>query len=172
KTYLQTMIRQPYFVPDSRGAAELLQDLKKKKIHMAIVIDEYGGTAGVITIEDLIEEIVGNISDEHDDDEFEAIQLDQDTYLINGTLHLHDVEKIINVDFPTDEFDTLSGFLIGQLGDIPNGEQHIQAIEYQDHLFTVEEADNKRITKIKVSQNSPLIPLTEIDTNEKVVQKV
>ncbi|RKD25144.1 hemolysin [Ammoniphilus oxalaticus] len=156
---LNAILRKPYFVPASRVADELMEDLKCRKVHMAIVIDEYGGTAGLVTFEDLVEEIVGNIFDEHDDEEFEVVEIGTDTYLMNGMLNLHDVEKMIEVDFPTDNYDTLSGFLIGQIGDLPNGQQQpSQVIEFQDHLFSIEEANDKRITKVKVAKK-PLIPL-------------
>lgn len=150
---LKDIIRLPYFVPTSRIADDLFHDLQKNKVHIAIVIDEYGGTAGIVTIEDLLEEIVGNIFDEHDEEDTEVIQIDESTFLMNGTLNLHDVEKLINVEFPTEVYDTLSGFLIGQIGNIPNVQERLQTIEFKGYLFTIEEADEKRITKIKVSKN-------------------
>ncbi|MEW9667982.1 hemolysin family protein [Ammoniphilus sp. 3BR4] len=154
---LEKIIRIPHLVPVSRMADDLFKDLQKNKVHMAVVIDEYGGTAGIVTIEDLLEEIVGNIFDEHDEDEFEFIPLDEHSFLINGTLSLHDVEKFIDIDFPTEDYDydTLSGFLIGQLGYIPSTslEENQQAIQFEDYTFTIEEADEKRITKVKVTRN-------------------
>lgn len=150
---LKNIIRLPYFVPTSRIADDLFHDLQKNKVHMAIVIDEYGGTAGIVTIEDLVEEIVGNIFDEHDEEDTEVIQIDENTFLMNGTLNLHDVEKFIDIEFPTEIYDTLSGFLIGQIGNIPNIQEREQTIEFKGYLFTIEEADEKRIRKIKVSKN-------------------
>jgi len=152
---LKDIMREPYFVPISRIADDLFQDLQKTKIHIAIVIDEYGGTAGVVTIEDLVEEIVGNIFDEHDEEVFEVIQMDENTYLMNGILNLHDAEKILHVEFPTAEYDTLSGFLIGKIGNIPSMEQRKQVIEYQNYSFTIEDANDKRITKVRVVKNQP-----------------
>lgn len=152
---LEKIIRIPHLVPVSRMADDLFKDLQKNKVHMAVVIDEYGGTAGIVTIEDLLEEIVGNIFDEHDEDEFEFIPLDDHSFLINGTLSLHDVERLLDIEFPTEDYDydTLSGFLIGQLGYIPSMEESLQTIQFDDYVFTIEEADEKRITKVKVTKN-------------------
>ena len=150
---LADIMREPYFVPASRIADDLFKDLQRNKIHMAVVIDEYGGTAGIVTIEDLLEEIVGNIFDEHDEDDFEVIQIDENTYLVNGTLSLHDAERLLDVEFPTEEYDTLSGFLIGQIGNIPNPNEKQQPIEFKEYLFTIEKADEKRIIKVKVARS-------------------
>ncbi|RXT07915.1 hemolysin family protein [Ammoniphilus sp. CFH 90114] len=147
----KSIIRHPYFVPSSRKASDLLKDFQKNKVHMAVVIDEYGGTAGIVTVEDLIEEIVGNIFDEHDEDESEVIRVDENTFILNGTLSLHDVERILDIDFKTDEFDTLSGYLIGQIGSLPNVQKDM-SIHFEGHIFTVEDADDKRITKVKVTR--------------------
>lgn len=122
---------------------------------MAIVIDEYGGTDGIVTIEDLIEEIVGNIFDEYDDytiEDEEYIQLDDMTYSMAGTINLYEVEDILKVNLPTDEYDTLSGFVIGQLGYIPSGDTFPE-IEYENHTFKVDAMDEKRIMRIKVINN-------------------
>ena len=152
---LKRIIRVPSFVPVSRKADSLFKQLQKDKVHMAVVIDEYGGTSGIVTIEDLLEEIVGNIFDEHDEeDENEVIQLDEHTFLMEGTLSLHDVERYIDVEFPTEEYDTLSGFLIGQIGSIPNVQERQHTIKLDDYIFTVEAADEKRITKVKVSKST------------------
>jgi len=146
---LRAIIRQPYFVPDSKRTDELFRELQKNNIHIAIVIDEYGGTAGIVTIEDLIEEIVGNISDEYDEEDEDFKKLDESTVLINGTTSLDAVEDYLEVKLPTDEYETLSGFLIGQLGRIP-GKEDNPTVEFNDLVFKVDEVEEKRIAKVKV----------------------
>ncbi|MFZ5943122.1 MAG: hemolysin family protein [Bacillota bacterium] len=146
---LHKIIRQPLFVPESKKANELFKELQESKVHMAVVIDEYGGTGGIITIEDLLEEIVGNIFDEYDFEETEMFEkLDENTYLFDGTIDLDQVEKVLGIKLPTDEYETLSGYLIGHLGKIPvAGDKPV--IELDEILFKVEEIDEKRIGKIK-----------------------
>lgn len=146
---LKEILRRPLFVPEARRASDLFKDLQETKVHMAVVIDEYGGTAGIVTVEDLLEEIVGNIFDEYDyEEELEYEKIDENTFLFDGTISLDDVEKIINVKLPTEEYDTLSGYLIGQLGKFPvEGEQPV--VELDDITFKVEEVDEKRISRVK-----------------------
>lgn len=145
---LKKIIRQPYFVPESKKIDELLKDLQSTKTHMAVAIDEYGGTAGIVTIEDLLEEIVGNILDEYDEEEKEFEKLDENTFLINGAINLERVKELLDVNLPLDDYETLGGFLTGQLGRIPKeGENPI--IEYEGLVFKVEEVVEKRITKVK-----------------------
>jgi putative hemolysin len=146
---LTQIIKKPYFVPESKKAAELFKEFQKKKTHMAIVIDEYGGTAGIVTMEDLLEEIVGNIFDEYDQEQKDYIQIDDNTYLFNGMIALDEVEKIIGISMPVEDYDTLSGFIIGQLGRIPApGENPI--IEFDNLIFKVEESGMKRIRMVKI----------------------
>lgn len=145
---LKKLLRQPYFVPESKKTDELFKELQSTKTHMAVAIDEYGGTAGIVTIEDLIEEIVGNIFDEYDEEEKEFEKLDENTYLINGVASLERVEDFLDVELPVEDYDTLSGFLIGQLGRIP-GENENPEIEFNGLVFKVEEMVEKRIAKVK-----------------------
>jgi putative hemolysin len=150
---LRDMIREPYYVLESIRIDHLFRDMQKNNVHLAIAIDEYGGTDGIVTIEDLIEEIVGNIFDEYDDPELDIIEieeLDEFNYIMAGTTNLYEVEDILKVELPTEEYDTLSGFIIGQLGYIP-GHDERPAIEYQKTIFAVEEMDDRRIMKVKVS---------------------
>lgn len=148
---LSKLIRDPYYVPSSKKTDELFEEMQKNKVHMAVVIDEYGGTAGIVTIEDLMEEIVGNIFDEYDvdEDENDIEKLDDVTYVINGTIDLDTVEEFFDIKLPVDEYDTLSGFIIGQLGRIP--EEHDKPeVEFNGLVFKVEEIEEKRISKVKV----------------------
>ncbi len=145
---LKSVIRKPLFIPSSLKTDEAFRDMQKRKLHMAIVLDEYGGTAGIVTIEDLIEEIVGNIFDEYDEEEKEMFKLDEHTFLMKGIIDLDTVASVFDVELPLHEYDTLSGFLIGQLGRIPGPDDHSE-IEFNDVLFKVEEADDKKIVKVK-----------------------
>ncbi|NLY92317.1 MAG: HlyC/CorC family transporter [Firmicutes bacterium] len=145
---LEKIIRKPYFVPASKKIDELFKELQSRKTHMAVAIDEYGGTAGIITIEDLIEEIVGNILDEYDEEEKEFEKLDEHTYLIDGLTSLERVKDLLEVDLPTGDYDTLNGFLIGRLGRIPD-EDETPVIEFNGVVFKVEKITEKRISKVK-----------------------
>ncbi|MBM7661208.1 putative hemolysin [Bacillus mesophilus] len=150
---LLELIREPYYVPDSKGIDELFKEMQKHNTHLAIAIDEYGGTDGLVTIEDVLEEIVGNIFDEYDEPELETEKIkviDENTYLIDGTTHLDDVTEALKLDLPIEDYDTLSGFVLGELGYIPNSDER-PVTEYNNVLFAVEEMDEKRITQIRVS---------------------
>lgn len=150
---LQKIIRPAYYVPSSKRIDELFKEMKKNKIHMAIVIDEYGGTAGIITMEDLIEEIVGDIFDEYDEDKKDFEKLDETTYIVNGTISLDVIKEYFDVDLPIDEYETVSGFIIGQLGKIPE-ENEKPEIEFDGLVFKVEEINKKRIAKVKIYMRS------------------
>ncbi|WP_309119713.1 hemolysin family protein [Paenibacillus sp.] len=150
---LQAMIRKPYFVPESKKIDELLKELQLNKVHMAVAIDEYGGTAGVVTIEDLIEEIVGNIYDEYDEDEKPIEQADDGTYIVNGGVHIREIKALLNIEIEDDEFDTLSGFIISRLGRIP--EEHEQpSIDFAGFRFQVEEMNEMRLGTVKISKTA------------------
>ncbi|MBB3111802.1 putative hemolysin [Paenibacillus phyllosphaerae] len=150
---LKAIMRTPYFVPENKPIDELLKDLQTNKVHMAIAIDEYGGLAGIVTIEDLLEEIVGNIFDEHDEDNKEIERLDDATYIINGMVSLRTVNEVLGITLPVEEYDTLSGFIVGQLGSIPRkGDRPV--IEFEGAVFQVEEVEAKRIGKIRASRVS------------------
>jgi len=149
---LRSMLREPSFVLDSMRLDQLFKVMQKSNIHMAVAIDEYGGTDGIVTIEDLIEEIVGNIADEYDEleqDSAEVEQLGPNHYAMAGTLHLYEVENLLKIELPSEHFDTLSGFVLGQLGYIPDqGEK--PEIKFQDIVFTVDEMDDRRIARVNV----------------------
>ena len=150
---LRKLIRHPYYVPSSKKIDELFRELQMNKVHMAIIIDEYGGTAGIVTMEDLIEEIVGNILDEYDEEEPNFEKQDESTFIINGIVDLDLVSDFFDVKLPIDEYETLSGFVIGQLGRIPE-EGEYPEIEYEGLMFKVEAVEEKRISKVKVCKVS------------------
>jgi putative hemolysin len=148
---LSGIMRKPYFVPESRKTDELFRDLQRDKTPISIVIDEYGGTAGIATIEDLVEEIVGEILDEYDEDENMIVELDDGSVIIDGLTSLDDVQGYFDVDLPIDEYDTLSGFIVGSLGRIPE-EGETPSIQFSGYLFEAEGISEKMVTKVKVTK--------------------
>jgi len=149
---LKEILREPIFIPDSKKTSELFKEMQVLKNHIAIVLDEYGGTAGLVTIEDLVEEIVGNIFDEYDEEEIDIYAEDEHTFIVNGLVNIDDVEDEIGVNLPVDDFDTLSGFILGQLGRLPEPDEKIEFI-YENHEFIVLEIDDNVIKKVKIIKN-------------------
>lgn len=149
KINIKRIMREAYFVSESKKINELFRDFQKSKTQMAIVLDEYGGTAGLITMEDMLEEIVGNIFDEYDDIETDYEKIDENTYRISGSLSINDVEKILGVKIPEGEYDTLSGYIFELLGRIPNDEEKPE-IETENLVFKIEDYEDKRIMWVKV----------------------
>ena len=146
------IMREAYFVPETKPIDEIFEELQANKMQMAIVIDEYGGTAGLLTMEDILEELVGNIFDEYDDIEVEYKKLDDNTYLIEGSITLNDLKKILDIELPEGDYDTLSGYLIEKLGRLPeDGEYPVIEDEYL--TYKIEEYEDKRIKWIKVCRN-------------------
>ena len=148
------VLRKPVFVPESKKIDDLLKEIKEKKQHMIIVVDEYGGTSGIVTLEDIIEEIIGDISDEFDQEEVIYSKLDHQTYIFQGKVNLKDFYRIIEIDGEIFEnkkgvADTLAGFIIENYGLIPKkGDKY----NFNNFEFTIEGANKKRITSIKVHQ--------------------
>ena len=150
---IKNIIMEPYFVPISKKTDELFEEMQVKKVHMAIVIDEYGGTAGIVTMEDLLEEIVGNIFDEYDVEEKEDIEtIENGVYIMNGSTDIYDVEEFLGVKFEDiEDYDTLGGYLIGELGRVPNDDERPE-IEICGYNFKIVEFDDKRINLVKVTK--------------------
>ena len=146
---IDSFIRNIIFVPESMPINDMLKRFQKEKENIAVVIDEYGGTAGIVTVEDILEEIVGNLSDEYDEEEKEIDILDSNTFLMKGIIHLDKIGDLTGVQLPSDEYDTLNGFLIGQLGRIPDTSEK-PVVEYEGLIFKVEKVEEKRILLVKV----------------------
>ena len=150
----QDLLRKPYYVPENKKLDDLLNEFKVKKMHMAVVVDEYGGTSGIVTLEDLIEEIVGDISDEFDEEELEFSRVDAKNFIINAKVSLKDFYRIIDLeDFEgfekaKGEAETLAGFILEIAQHLP---VFGQKIEFENILFKVELVDKKRIKQIKVT---------------------
>lgn len=168
KIDLKKLMREPYFVPESKDIDDLFKEMQQNKVQMAIVIDEYGGTAGVITMEDIIEEIVGNIFDEYDDEEVDIKKIDDNTYLLNGTITIYELNRIFGVKIPEGDYETLSGYLLDLLGRIPD-EKEKPVIEDENLTYKVEEIEDRRIKYVKVCKN--LKENTESDEEDKDVDK-
>lgn len=151
---LMDILRKPYYVPGSKMSDELFNEFKLNKTHIAIVIDEYGGTAGIITMEDLIEEVMGDISDEYDLDESDGItEITKEMWLVDGDAELVDLEDELEIDLPVDKFDTVSGFVIGELGRLPQKSDInsvSDAVVYNNYRFVITKAEEKVVTKVKV----------------------
>ena len=149
------LIRTPFFVPEAKMIDDLMREFQEKKIHLAIVVDEYGGTSGIVTLEDIIEEIVGDINDEFDDDGIQFSKLDSSNYIFEGKTSLNDVLKTIDCvsdffDPIKGESDTLAGLILEMKGNIPeNGE----ILKYEQYSFTVESVDKNRVKRVKVTIN-------------------
>ncbi len=146
---IKSICRKAYFIPETKSTADLLKEFKVRRVHMAVAVDEYGGTSGIVTIEDILEEIVGEIQDEHDPVVQSGIlRLEDGSYIFDARSHMEDVEDELNVQLPRGEYDTLGGFLSHLLGHVPaQGEEG----RYNTMLFTVEEADARKVSTIRVS---------------------
>ena len=149
----KSLLREPFFVPENKKLDNLLKDFQSMKSHLAIVVDEYGGTSGLVSLEDVIEEIVGDISDEFDDENINFSQIDDKNYLFEGKINLKDFYRIIDVDeelfeIKKGEAETLAGFILEILGNFPKKNQKIS---FENCLFTIEAVDQKRVKQIKVT---------------------
>ena len=147
------LIREVFFVPENKKIDNLLKEFQEKKIHLAVVVDEYGGTSGIVTLEDIIEEIVGDINDEFDDDDIIYSKLDNKNYVFEGKTTLKDFYRIINIsgenfEQKKGEADSLAGFIIENIGNFPEKKQKIN---FENYTFSIEGINNRRITRIKVT---------------------
>lgn len=147
---LRNMIRPPYIVPESKNVDALFREMQRDRIQLAVVIDEYGGTAGIITIEDLLEEIVGNMQDEYDEEEQEIVQKDQYTFIVSGMAPLDEVSEAVGLELPDDDFDTLAGLVISLLGRIPD-ENEYPEVRFSNLHLKVLEMDEKRVSKVQLT---------------------
>jgi len=146
---IRQILHKPYFVIENKPIDDLFKELQSKKIHMAVLIDEYGGFSGIVTIEDLIEEVMGEINDEYDELELLIEKIDDNTFLINGLISLNDFNSYFDVELECEDFDTIGGFLLNIIGGIPETDEE-KLVEYENLSFKVEEILDKRIGKIKM----------------------
>ena len=148
---LKKLLHRPYFVPECKNIDQLFKELQKSKKHLAVLIDEYGGFSGIVTIEDLIEEVMGDINDEYDEDEPFIRKIDNDTYIVNGLISIKELnDKLhLNLDEETEDYDTLGGFLINQIDYIPSETEECM-VEYENLLFKVQCVKDNRIETVKI----------------------
>lgn len=150
KASITDIIDKAIVTHPTKNIAELLQDMQLEKIHLAVVVDEYGQTDGIVTMEDIIEEIVGNIQDEHDQEEAQEIEKRSDgVYLVDGGASLEELADLLGVTFPDEDFGTLNGFLLYKHGRLPE-EENAFRIEYQGYLFIPERIEENRIATVKI----------------------
>lgn len=145
------LLREAHFIPETRNIDALFKEMQAKKIHAAIVVDEYGQTAGLVTMEDIIEEIVGNILDEYDEEEELIEQTAEDSYEVDGFTLLEDIEDLLGIKFEDDEYETINGFMISSLHRLPEDNEEAE-VEYGGYNFKILEAANKVIRKIKITK--------------------
>ena len=149
---LENLMRETYFVPETKKVAELLRDMQARRVHIAIVLDEYGSVTGLVTIEDLLEELVGEIADEYDREEPQIEPVDENTYRVNGRLTIDEINELLDVELPHDEWDTVAGLMYGLLGSVPT---QGETVAYDNLTFTAEKVQGRRIAKVLVARRAP-----------------
>ncbi len=159
---ISDLMREAIFVPESKRCGDLFNEMTEKHLQMVFVCDEYGGISGIVTIEDLLESIVGNMQDEYDNEEEEIEQVNETTFDIDGTTDIEELEELLDISFPEGEYDTIGGFIMSELGRIPAEDENPE-IEYAGCRFTVREVDERRIERIKVEK----LDLKEEETEDK-----
>lgn len=149
---LKKIVREVIFIPETKLIHELLREFQKKNIHMGIVVDEYGGTSGLVSLEDILEEIVGEIQDEYDKEEKEIIKVDEDKYVVLGKVSIDELNELLGKDFTNenDDYDTVGGFIFYHAGKIPEKGYHF---DYEDLNFKVVDVENKRVNKVIIEKH-------------------
>lgn len=158
---LRNLIRETYFIPETKHCGELFSEMTAKRMQMAVVVDEYGGVAGIVTVEDLLESIVGNMQDEFDDEEEEITQLDENVFEVDGSISMEELGDLLDMEFPDGDYETVGGFLLQQLGRIPEADEHPEVV-FENVTFTVKEMDDRRIDAVHVVKN----PIAEAENAE------
>jgi CBS domain containing-hemolysin-like protein len=146
---LSEVVRRAHFVPESKKVADLLREMQQEKFHIALVTDEYGSVSGLVTLEDLLEELVGEIADEYDTEEPEVEMVSEDVYRVDGKLAIDELNEILDVELPDEEWDTIGGLMLGLLGEIP---EEGQDVKFQNLRFTAEQVNGRRISKILITR--------------------
>ena len=143
----EKIIRKPYFVPESKRLDDLLREFKRRKVHIAVAVDEYGGVSGIVCMEDIIEEIVGDIQDEFDNEREDILELSSGVFLIDARINLEDLNEQLNFRIPVDDFDTLGGFVFDLFGKIPS---KYEKTSYKNLDFVIQAMDGHKIETVKV----------------------
>ena len=144
---IRNYMREPFYTYEFKKITELFEEMKRERVQMSVVLDEYGGTAGIVTMEDLVEEIVGDIEDEYDEEEEEIVVIKEDEYIVDGSTKITDVNELIGTKLESEEFDSIGGFIIGHLGRLPEEEE---IVEVEEIKFCIESIDKNRIKKIRI----------------------
>jgi CBS domain containing-hemolysin-like protein len=147
KIQLEEIIRKPYFVPESKRLDSLLREMKRRKVHIAVAVDEYGGVSGIVCFEDIIEEIIGDIQDEFDNEREDILKIDDGVYLCDARVNLSDLNEELSLAIPDDDFDTLGGFVFELFGKIP---VRYEKVEYKNMEFVIQEMEGHKIKSIKI----------------------
>ncbi len=147
---IQPILRTPYFVPETKNIDSLFFELQRTKQQIAILIDEYGGFSGIVTMEDIIEQVMGDIDDEYDEEEEIINRLDDGTYLVDGDVSLDDLDEELGIDLTSNTSETIGGFIIDILGEIPNQKDIGRTIEFERYRFKIMEVSDRRIERIKL----------------------
>ncbi len=161
KNLLRDIMREPYFVPESKSCGELFKEMRARRLQMAVVVDEYGGTAGIVTIEDIVEAVMGNIQDEYDHEDEEISKIDDNTFTVDGTIDFEEIEELIGKELPEGDYETLAGYVIDELQCIPK-DGEMNEVVFENVKFTVLSVEDRRIEKIKVE----IFPEPERDEDE------
>ena len=148
---ISDIARQVLFVPRTKDCSSLFTQMNKEKIQFAIVVDEYGGTEGLITLEDLIEEILGNIQDEYDNEEEEIVQISDKKFTVDGSTSIEDIEELIGEDISDDDSETIAGFMLTMMGMVPEKDEH-PSVEHCGFRFTVMKVEDRRIEEILIEK--------------------
>ena len=167
-TKIKDMINEAYFVPESKKINELFKELKLNKKQMAIVLDEYGGTAGLVTMEDILEAIVGEIFDEYDDEEQPYTKISEDEYIVEGNIGIYEINKLLNIKIPDGEYDTLTGYLMEEIGRVPE-ENELFELDKPEAIYRVKEYDERKIVSVYVKIKPQ--PETESDEEDEEEEK-
>lgn len=144
------ILRKPFFVPESKHIDELLREFQRRRVHIAVVVDEYGGVSGIVCMEDILEEIIGDIQDEFDHEREEIIRLSGNSWLCDARFNLEDLSETIGVALPAADFDTLGGFVFDLFGSIP---VRYEKVSYKNIDFIVQEVEGRKINTIKIIRN-------------------
>jgi CBS domain containing-hemolysin-like protein len=146
---LREIVREAHFVPESKKVADLLREMQRDKFHIALVTDEYGSVSGLVTLEDLLEELVGEITDEYDTEEPELEEVSEGVYRVDGKMAIDEVNEILDVELPDEEWDTVGGLMLGLMGSIPD---EGEVVVFNDLEFTAERVNGRRIAKILIER--------------------
>ena len=149
KIILEELVRKPYFVPESKRLDSLLRELKRRKVHIAVAVDEYGGVSGIVCLEDIIEEIIGDIQDEFDNEREDIVKIGEGVFLCDARVNLSDLNDETNLHIPEDDFDTLGGFVFELFGKIP---VRYEKVGYKNLEFVIQEMEGHKIKSVKIVQ--------------------